>query len=154
MIKPNSKAQAILDRLSYITLATVSNDGQPWNSPVYCAYDQDYNVYWGSHIDSQHSQNIRANGKAFIVVYDSTVAPGLGEGVYIQATCIEIADREEIAAAHKLIQDRRPSPYWKLEEVQSDRPVHLFKAVPQRIWMNNDGEKDGQYIDVRIEAEV
>jgi hypothetical protein len=88
------------------------------------------------------------------VVYDSTVAPGLGSGVYIQATCTELTDPDETAVAHKLIQDRRPSPYWTLEEVQHDRPVHLFKAVPQRIWMNGDGEKDGQYIDVRKEAEV
>jgi nitroimidazol reductase NimA-like FMN-containing flavoprotein (pyridoxamine 5'-phosphate oxidase superfamily) len=153
MIKPDTKAQAILDRINYITLATVSNDGQPWNSPVYCAYDEDYSVYWGSHIDSQHSQNIRANSKAFIVVYDSTVAPGLGSGVYMQASCTDLTDPEEIAAAHKLIQDRRPNPYWKLSEVQADRPVHLFKAVPQKIWMNGDGEKDGQYIDVRVEAE-
>jgi len=151
-MKPNPEAQAILDRISYITLATVSIDGQPWNSPVYCAYDEHYNVYWGSHIDSQHSQNIRANGKAFIVVYDSTVAPGLGSGVYIQATCIEVTDPKEVAAVHKLIQDRRPSPYWKLSEVQADRPVHLFKAVPQKIWMNGDGEQDGQYIDIRKEA--
>jgi hypothetical protein len=49
MPKPNVKAQAILDRINYSTLATVSNDGQPWNSPVYCAYDQDYNVYWVSY---------------------------------------------------------------------------------------------------------
>lgn len=153
MPKPNTKAQSILDRINYVTLATVSNDGQPWNSPVYCAYDQDYNVYWGSHVDSQHSQNIRANGKAFIVVYDSTVAPGHGEGVYMQVSCTEITDPDEIATAHKLIQDRRPSPYWKLEEVQGDRPVHLFKAVPQKIWMNGDSQKDGQYIDVRVEAE-
>lgn len=152
-MKPNPKAQSILNRITYITLATVSEDGEPWNSPVYCAYDQDYNVYWGSHIDSQHSQNIRVNGKTFIVVYDSTVEPGFGEGVYIQAICTEITDPEEIAKAHKLIQDRRPSPYWKLEEVQPSKPVHLFKAVPQKIWMNGEGQKDGQYIDVRVEAE-
>jgi hypothetical protein len=107
----------------------------------------------GSHVGSQHSQNIRANGKAFIVVYDSTVAPGLGSGVYIQAKCLELTDPSEVIAAHKLIQDRRPNPYWKLEEVQAGRPVHLFKAIPQKIWMNGDGEKDGQYIDVRVEAE-
>ena len=154
MIQPNDRAKAVLDRINYATLATVGTDGQPWNTPVYCAYDQDYNIYWGSHIGSQHSQNIRANGKAFIVVYDSTVAPGLGSGVYIQAECIELNDPDEATAAHKLIQDRRPSPYWKLEEVQSDRPVHLFKAAPQKIWMNGEGSKDGQYIDIRVEAEA
>jgi len=152
-MKPNAKAKAVLDAINYATLATVTRDGDPWNSPVYCAYDKDYNVYWGSHVGSQHSQNIRANGKVFIVIYDSTVAPGLGSGVYVQATCIELADPSEIAAAHKLIQDRRPNPYWKLEEVQTGRPVHLSKAMPQKIWMNGEGEKDGQYIDVRVEAQ-
>lgn len=154
MPKPNTKAQSILSRICYATLATVSKDGQPWNSPVYCAYDDSYNIYWGSHIGSQHSQNIRANGKAFIVVYDSTIEPGFGEGVYIQAECVELTDEAEIAAAHKIIQDRRPSPYWKLEEVQPDKPVHLFKATPQKIWMNGDGQRDGQYIDIRVGAEV
>jgi hypothetical protein len=121
---------------------------------VYCAYDADYNIYWGSHIDSQHSQNIRANGKTFIVVYDSTVEPGLGSGVYIQANCAELTDLDEIAVAHKLIQGRRPNPYWKLEEVQPNSPVHLFKAIPQKIWMNGEGQKDGQYIDVRAVAQT
>ena len=153
-MKPNPKAQTILNRINYATLATADPNGNPWNSPVYYAYDEDYNIYWGSHVESQHSQNIRANGKAFIVVYDSTVAPGLGEGVYIQAKVVELTDPQEIAAAHKLIQDRRPSPYWKLEEVQLDRPVHLFKAIPKHIWMNGEGETKGQYIDVRVEVEA
>lgn len=120
---------------------------------MYCACDKSFNIYWGSHVGSQHSQNIRANGKVFIVIYDSTIPPGKGEGVYIQAACVELNDPAEIAAAHKLIQDRRPIPYWKLEEVQGDAPVRLFKATPQKIWMNGDGEKNGQYIDVRTEAE-
>jgi hypothetical protein len=82
-MKPDDKARSILDRLYYATLSTVDPNGNPWNSPVYCAY----NVYWGSHVESQHSQNIRANGKVFIVVYDSTVQPGDGEGVYYTGAC-------------------------------------------------------------------
>ncbi|HSW99623.1 MAG TPA: hypothetical protein VLH38_01155 [Patescibacteria group bacterium] len=113
---------------------------------------KNYNVYWGSHIESQHSQNLRANGKVFIVVYDSTVAPGLGEGVYIKASVIEITDTEEIKAAYMLLQNKRPNQYWKLEELQSDKPVHLFKATPESIWTNGGGEKNGQYIDTRVEA--
>lgn len=36
----------------------------------------------------------------------------------------------------------------------SDWPVHLYKATPQKIWMNSEGEKDGQYIDMRMEAQA
>lgn len=149
-MKPNARARSILDGIYYATLATVDAKGNPWNAPVYCAYDEDYNVYWGSHIESQHSQNIRANGKLFITVYNSTVKPGDGEGVYIQAHVSELIDPQEIAFGHKLLQDRRPNWYWRLEEVQPDRPVHLFKATPDQIWMNGEGQKDGQYIDVRV----
>lgn len=151
-MKPNHKARTILDSICYATLSTVDPNGNPWNSPVYCAYDEHYNVYWGSHVESQHSQNIRANHKVFIAIYDSTCEPGTGEGVYIQAHVKELTNSDEITHAHTLIQARRPSPYWKLAEVQPDKPVHLFQAIPERIWMNDEGEKDGQYIDIRKEA--
>jgi len=28
----------------------------------------------------------------------------------------------------------------------------IFKAIPEPIWMNSKGEKDGQYIDIRVTA--
>lgn len=151
-MQPNHKARSILDRLYYATVSTVDLNGNPWNTPVYCAYDERYHVYWGSHVGSQHSQNIRANHKAFIVVYDSTVTPGDGEGVYMQVHVEEITDEKEIMAGHKLLQDRRPNEYWKLAQLQPESPVHLFRAIPERIWMNGTGSKDGQYIDIRTEA--
>jgi hypothetical protein len=146
------RAQEIVDRILYVTIASTSRDGKPWNSPVFSAHDEYHNFYWGSRIGSQHSQNIKATGKVFLVIYDSTVEAGQGEGVYVQASCKEITDPDEIKFAHNLLQTRRPVPYWKLEEVSPPAPVRLFKAMPERIWMNDDGQKDGQYIDVRKEV--
>jgi hypothetical protein len=143
-----------MDRISYATVATACPDGRPWNSPVFCAVDEDYTVFWGSHVDSRHSRNIRANGAAFIVVYDSTVLPGQGEGVYIEATCQELTDSTDIARAHRLIQGRRPGPYWTLDEVHGDAPVRLYRATPSRIWMNGEGSVHGIYIDTRVNAEI
>jgi general stress protein 26 len=77
MIQPNAKARQILDTIVYATLATVSADGDPWNTPLAIYhFDSDYILYWASWQKNQHSQNIRANGKAFVVVYDSTPADG------------------------------------------------------------------------------
>ncbi len=45
----------------------------PWNSPVYSAFDKDYNFYWASWKENQHSKNIKENEKVFVVIYDSTV---------------------------------------------------------------------------------
>jgi general stress protein 26 len=72
MVQPNLQAKAVLDTIKYITVATSNKDGEPWNTPVAgFHFDGDYTLYWASWQDNQHSQNIRANGKAFVVVYDS-----------------------------------------------------------------------------------
>jgi uncharacterized protein YhbP (UPF0306 family) len=149
-----SKVQAILSRTEYATIATVDENGSPWNAPVYVAYDDHFNFYWGSYKESQHSKNIRNNPKVFLVIYNSTARPGTGEGIYVKATCGELTGPQDIAFAHKLIQKRRyPIPYWKLEQFQtSNAPIKLYRAAPQKIWTNGDTKIDGTYIDVRVEA--
>jgi general stress protein 26 len=150
----SAQAKEIIERIPYITLATVDEQGMPWNSPVFAAYDKDYTFYFGTHIDSQKARNIKKNENVFIIIYDSTVTPGDGAGVYIKAIAKEITDSQEIAFAHKLIWDRHVVPYWKLEEVQGDAPIRLYKAIPEKVWMNGEGEKDGHYIDTRVEIQL
>ena len=40
-------AKKIIEEIWYITIATASKNSIPWNSPVYFAYDEDYNFYAG-----------------------------------------------------------------------------------------------------------
>jgi hypothetical protein len=42
------RAQEIVRSLLYVTVATTSSVGEPWNSPVYSAYDDRGNFYWTS----------------------------------------------------------------------------------------------------------
>lgn len=150
----SKRAKEIIEEIFYFNIATVNNDSQPWNSMVYGAYDDAYNFYWGSHKESQHSNNIRANNKVFVTIYDSTTPAGEGEGVYILAEAKEVAELEEIKKAHRLIQDRRPIPYWRLNQMYGATPVRIYKAVPKKVWMNVEGEKNGHYIDMRQEISL
>jgi general stress protein 26 len=150
----SQRAKEIIDTTDYITIASVTKDGLPWNSPVFGAYDKAYNFYWGTHKASQKAQNIRGNRNVFLVIYDSTVPPGTGEGVYVKATAEELTDLEDIKRAHQILQDRRPTLYWNLEELHGDAPIRLFKATPGRIWMNDDGEENGHYTDIRTEVNL
>src|SRR3989338_5698506 len=59
-----AQAKEVIHKIIYLTLATCSNKGEPWNSPLYTAFDKNYNFYWASWIKNQHSQNIRENGKS------------------------------------------------------------------------------------------
>lgn len=150
----SKRAKEIIAEREYITIATADADGQPWNTPAYSAFDADYNFYWGSHTGAQHSQNIAANDKVFLVIYDSTVVAGEGEGVYVKAIATKIVNDAEKDRAHKLIQDRRPSFYWRRDEFDGETPLALYKAMPQEIWMNGGDKKDGHYIDTRDEVSL
>lgn len=151
------KAHRIIEKILYITIATVSKDGRPWNSPVYCAFDENYNLYWASWRENRHSKNIRENNNVFIVIYDSTVQEGTGEGVYIQAKAYELTDEEEIKLALRYLDGRvgkKKDPKTRLAEFQRDKPRRIYKAVPEKIWINGEEDINGDYIDVRIKVDL
>lgn len=148
----SKRAKEIIERIEYVTIASVTEDGMPWNSPVFTAYDEDFNFYWGTHVDSQKAKNIRANGNVFLVIYDSTVPSGTGEGVYIQATARQISDPDEVKRVFDLLKQRHATPFWDLAAVGKEGPIRLFKATPQQAWMNDGGQKNGHYIDIRSEV--
>lgn len=152
-MKLNTKATSILDSIAYITVATVSENGDPWNTPVAgYHFDGDHTLYWASWADNQHSKNIRATGKAFIVIYDSTPASGQpSQGVYIQATASEITVESEAMEAALVFGDDPYNPADGKEYI-GDKPRRIYKAVPQRIWLNDDSEVRGNFVDTRIDA--
>lgn len=147
------RAKKIIQAISYITIATVSEDGQPWNTPVLSAFDENYNFFWVSYQNAQHSKNIKNNSKIFFVIYDSTASLGTGEGVYIQARASELTDREDIDFALGVLAKRLGHAPDISENFTAEMPRRIYKATPDKIWVNDDGEINGHYIDVRIEVE-
>jgi general stress protein 26 len=147
-------AKEIMKNILYITLATTSKEGWPWNSPVYSAFDECYTFYWTSDRSAQHSKNITENSRVFIVVYNSTVPEGTGTGVYIQAKAYVVTDEKEIQRAVNYLYERigNQPPPGKVKELQGDYPRRIYKAIPERFWINARGEVNEQYIDVREEV--
>ncbi len=43
-----SRAKEIISKIIYINIASVSEDGLPWNTPLYYAFDENYNFFWTS----------------------------------------------------------------------------------------------------------
>ena len=150
------RAKEIIEKILYITIATSSKDGKPWNSPVYSAFDEHCNFYWASWKENQHSKNIKENNNVFLVIYDSTVQEGTGEGVYIQAKAHEIIDKKEIEIALRYLYKRKGQYPKKREakEFLGDYPRRVYKAIPEKVWMNDVGEVNGNYIDKRVEVKL
>ena len=79
-----NRVRFVLETIEHATVATVSDQGNPWNTPVYFARDEGV-LYWTSRLDAQHSVNIRQNGKGFVVIYDSRREDASGAAVYVDA---------------------------------------------------------------------
>jgi nitroimidazol reductase NimA-like FMN-containing flavoprotein (pyridoxamine 5'-phosphate oxidase superfamily) len=145
------RARRIVHSIKYVTIATASANGQPWNSPVYSAFDAEYNFYWASDREGQHSRNIRENPRVFLAIYDSTVPEGTGQGVYIQATAAELINPEEIQHALEQLDGRVGKEPHRPEQFLGAMPRRVYRATPQQVWVNEDGERDSEYIDIRVE---
>lgn len=152
----SKRAKEIISEILYITIATSSKEGQPWNTPVYSAYDGNYNFYWASWKDSQHSKNINENPNVFLVIYNSTVPEGQGEGVYIKARAEELTDEQEIKRALATLYVRKNQDPEKRssQEFLGDYPRRVYKAVPEKVWVNSDGQVNGNFVDTRVEISL
>ncbi|TAH32554.1 pyridoxamine 5'-phosphate oxidase family protein [Candidatus Saccharibacteria bacterium] len=127
--------------------------GKPWNSPVARVYDDELNIYWFSDKSNQHSQNIRENEDVFIVIYDSTAPWGESEGVYIEAKAYELTDPDEITKVRRI--KKGPDYNGSPDEFSGEAIRRVYKAVPQRVWMNDAGVKDDVFVrDYRVELSL
>ena len=123
-------AATILKRTHYVTLATVCEDGSPWNTPVSAEVDENLDFIWGSSTESIHSENILRDGRVFVVLFDSNAPEGLGEGIYMKGTA-EALDR-------------------------SDGVLQIFRFTPNQIWINDEEKNDDGTFkhDIRVEIDI
>jgi hypothetical protein len=123
-------ATQILKGMKYMTIATVCADGSPWNTPVAPTPSKDLIFRWGSNEESIHSQNIRREKRAFVVIYDSHAPEGTGEGVYMKGEAEELDEYEGV--------------------------LKMYRFVPQKIWINDEEKNDdGSFKkDIRIELNI
>lgn len=88
----------------------------------------------------------------FIAIYDSTVPEGTGEGVYIKAKAYELRDKKEAEYALSYLDKRVGKNHQDVTQFLGDKPRRIYKATAEKIWMNDDGDVDGNYIDIRTEV--
>ncbi len=152
----NSIVQHIISSIPYATIATVDGAGNPWNTPVFCAVDQDNSIYWSSHPESVHSKNIESNHRAFIVIYNSRAEEGEGVGLYLRVMVEMIEDKTLIQSALDVLGTRRGKPFLDIGKFLSDGPQRIYKAVPIEGWINDaDKDQEGDFIkDYRIPVDL
>jgi nitroimidazol reductase NimA-like FMN-containing flavoprotein (pyridoxamine 5'-phosphate oxidase superfamily) len=152
--EPEQKAARILKDTIYATIATSSSEAEPWNSPLYIVYDSELNFYWASGKASRHSRNIFENPRVFLVIYDSSVPWGRGEGVYIQGEAAEVTALDEITKACRLRKERISDAKQPPKDFLADKPRSIYKATARKAWVNKDGQVNGYFVDQRVEIDL
>jgi len=153
----SEQAKNIVADNIYMTIATASEEGKPWVSPVFFAYDEKYNLYWVSNKAALHSKLIRLNNNVAMVIFDSSAPEGEGDGVYFEAVAEEMKDSTELKNAMNLLNDRMTVEKFKIndEDVSENGEWRVYKATPVKITKLTEGRYiNGQYIDERTEVKL
>lgn len=151
-------AKKIIETNIYMVLSTASLEGEPWISPVFFAYDHQYNLYWVSNKDANHSELIRKNPRVAISIFNSQAPEGDGDGVYVKADVTELADEVEIKNGMETFNNRASMDDFKIKnisEVTGNGIWRIYKAKPNEITKLGKGTfVNGQYIDQRIPVDL
>lgn len=149
------RARKIIAENIYLTLATSGKDGTPWISPVYFAYDENYNFYWTSAADARHSRYLKGNeGKAAFVIFNSNAKEKEGDGVYFEGRAYELNDEKAVSDAVKIFYARKGAEPRPVLGFMGPAPRRLYKAVFERAWINTDEKIGGYHIDKKVELKL
>ena len=125
-------ARGIIDANLYMVLGTADETGSPWVSPVYYAAAGYTEFFWVSSPDATHSRNIGARPQVSIVVFDSQVPIGTGQGVYMSAVAEELQGEEldrGIDVFSRRSEEHGGKREWKADDVRPPAPYRLYRAT-------------------------
>jgi general stress protein 26 len=133
------KAKEIIENVSYISLATTNENGDPWNTPLIAIHNKEYNFYWRSAKDANHSKNIETNEKVFFIIYYTEYSEwDARQAVYVQAKAVELSDESEISNVLPLLDKKSGASFGTTNQYLKDSPRRVYRAIPDKIWINVD----------------
>jgi len=132
-------ARSIIDSNMYMVIGTADESGQPWVSPVYYAAAGYKEFYWVSSPEVRHSRNIAIRPQVSIVIFDSQVPIGTGQGVYMSAKAEELtgADLDQGIEIFSLSSLAHGGSKWKLEDVGVSTLYRLYRATALEHWVRD-----------------
>lgn len=138
-------ARSIIDASLYMVLATADETGLPWASPVYFAASGYTEFFWVSSPEATHSRNIAVRPEVGIVIFDSRVPIGTGQGVYMPAAAEQVTGPElqrgiDVFSRRSL---EHGGAAWTPNDVQGGAGISLYRATAaEHSMLAKDGRPD------------
>jgi hypothetical protein len=124
----DAMARRVIDANLYMTLATLDPDGTPRLSPVYYTPARYTDLYWVSSPDAHHSRNLVERPEVQIVIFDSSVAVGRAEAVYLAARARQVPDDQLDALLREAFGGRGGARAFTRPELTGDGDLRLYLA--------------------------
>lgn len=146
---PGTVARSIIDANLYMVLATADEAGRPWPSPVYFAHSAWIEFFWASSPEATHSRNIAVRPQVSIVLFDSRVPIGTGQGVYMSAVADETAGEAlergiDVFSRRSLVTG---GAAWTPDDVRGAAPFRLYRATAaEHSILAKDGRADHRVV--------
>jgi hypothetical protein len=133
-------ARDLLAANRYATLATADAAGVPWASPVYAAFAV-RSLLWVSRPGTRHSRNLAVRAACSAVLFDSTVAIGAAEALYLAGRARELTgdDRDRAIAAFSAQSVADGASPWTVTDVTGDAPMRLYALDIDEAWVLDHG---------------
>ena len=137
---PEAVVKEIIDANMYMVLGTADESGQPWATPVYFSCADYREFYWISSPEVRHSRNIAIRPQISIVIFDSQVAVGKGQAVYMAAEAKELSG-VDFDRGLDIYNGRFSNPadhgvrLVTAEEVRAPALYRLYRAIVSEHWI-------------------
>jgi nitroimidazol reductase NimA-like FMN-containing flavoprotein (pyridoxamine 5'-phosphate oxidase superfamily) len=140
---PPQIARDVIARSRYMVLGTADAAGTPWVSPVWFAPVGLREFIWASRPEARHSRNVAVRPDVSLVIFDSRVAPGEAEAVYVAAIAAELsgAELERAVAVYAARSAEQGLAEWTTEAVRAPAPHRLYRATARECFVLGPGDE-------------
>jgi hypothetical protein len=120
-------ARNVMDRIRYMVLGTIDEDGCSRTSPVYFVPHQYRDLYWVSTPTSHYSHNPKRDNRLSAVIFDSTVSPGPDQqAVYVAGTALEVQPAAIARHLPRAFRPGRGARAFTAEELTGEADLRLW----------------------------
>ena len=136
----------------YCVLATC-HANSPWVTPLLYAYDEHWNLYWISAVNSRHSGFLSHNPNAVAIIYQEPDYGRETSALYVEGT-VEVCDNFfSVASALEYYSKRTESGFSRApEDYLSCSPCRFYKLTTSKAQTLGEAQWDNNlFIDRRVE---
>lgn len=128
----NKSLKKQLDESIAMQLATVGQDGLPWICSVYYVVDDNFNFYWLSLPERQHSEHIQHNNNVAATIAIKVQIPVIG--VQIKGKVSMVSEADLIAEIMKLyVEKYKVGEKFHSRFVNKINQQEMYKLTPSEV---------------------